>query len=538
MKRKLVAVMAVLAALTIPVASAPASGSSRGNDTSRELTRAVDLLGLTEHLTAFQYIGSVSDGNRVAGREGHDRSARYVYTRLRLAGYKPRYQDFTYTYTGDRTPVVLSVVGGTNYAVPFQVRRPTGLDSADSGDVTAPLIAVDLRIPSTGGSTSGCEAADFAGFPAGSIALLQRGTCDFVIKFQNAINAGAAAIVIMNEGNAPDRMGFNGFNPATTGNIPIVNTTFPVGQELANGEVNGPTGRTARVKIDIVSEQLPTRNVIAETPGRSDNVVVVGAHLDSVEDGPGVNDNGSGSSAILEIAEEMRKVKPKNQVRFMWYSAEESGLLGSEHYVDTLPETERRKIAAMLNFDMLASPNFVRFIYDGDQNAFPPPPVAPPGSGAIEKIFADYFASRGLASAPTAFNGRSDYGPFIAQGIPAGGLFTGAEGIKTAAEQAIFGGAAGEQYDPCYHAFCDTLGTLVGVPPAVAMINPATNRNSMRFNGMRGFDQMADAAAHTTITLARSTAAVNGNGTGNPGPPPAALRGAASHDDETPTDSQ
>ena len=129
--------------------------------------------------------------------------------------------------------------------------------------------------------------------------------------------------------------------------------------------------------------------------------------------------------------------------------------------MDTLPEAERRKIAAMLNFDMLASPNFVRFVYDGDQNAFPPPPMAPPGSGGIEKIFTDYFASRGLASSPTEFSGRSDYGPFIAQGVPAGGLFTGAEAIKTAAEAATYGGAAGEQYDPCYHTYCDTLETLL-----------------------------------------------------------------------------
>jgi Zn-dependent M28 family amino/carboxypeptidase len=266
---------------------------------------------------------------------------------------------------------------------------------------------------------------------------------------------------------------------------------------------------------------MQTRNVIAETSGRADNVVVVGGHLDSVEDGPGVNDNGSGSGAILEIAEEMRKVKPRNQVRFIWFSAEESGLLGSQHYVETLPEEEQAKIAAMLNFDMLASPNFVRFVYDGNTDSFPPPPSgAPEGSAAIEKIFLDYFAARGLAASPTAFSGRSDYRDFIEEGIPAGGLFSGAEGIKTAAEAATYGGAEGEQYDPCYHAFCDTLGTLIGVPPAVAMLNPATNRNSMRANGLRGFDQLADAAAHATITLAQSTEAVNGvRGKGNAGGP-------------------
>jgi Zn-dependent M28 family amino/carboxypeptidase len=533
MQRKLVAAVVALAALAVPVASANADSN---NNNSKKLTRAVDLLGLTEHLAAFQLIASHSDGNRLAGYPGYDRSAKYVYTRLKLAGYRPRYQEFTYTFNGSRTPAVLAEVGGSSYALSFQFSVPTSLVAADSGDVTGPLYAIDLRIPSTGGSTSGCEAADFpASVPANSIALIQRGTCDFVVKIQNAINAGFAAVVIFNEGNAPDRMGLNNFNPATIGDRPVLAATFAVGQELANGAVNGPTGTQGRVKVDIVSEQLPTRNVIAETPGRADNVVVVGAHLDSVEDGPGVNDNGSGSGAILEIAEEMRKVKPRNQVRFIWFSAEESGLLGSEHYINVLPQAERDKIAAMLNFDMLASPNFVRFVYDGDTSAFPPPPEgAPPGSGAIEKIFTDYFASRGLASAPTAFSGRSDYRAFIAQGIPAGGLFSGAEGQKTAAEAETYGGAVGEQYDPCYHAFCDTLGTLLGVPPAVATLNPATNRESMRFNGMRGFDQLADAAAHATITLAQSTEAVNGvGGKGNRGAAPAASRSAATHDDES-----
>ena len=353
------------------------------------------------------------------------------------------------------------------------------------------------------------------------------------MKFQNAINAGAVAAVIMNEGNTPDRSGFNNFNPATTGNFPVLTTTFAVGQELANGATSGDTGRDVRVNVDIVTEELTTRNVIAETSGRADNVVVVAPTSTASRTAPASTTTARARPRSSRSPRRCARSSRRTRCASMWYSAEESGLLGSEHYVDTLPVAERRKIAAMLNFDMLASPNFVRFVYDGDQNAFPPPPIAPPGSGGIEKIFTDYFASRGLASSPTEFSGRSDYGPFIAQGVPAGGLFTGAEGIKTAAEAATYGGAAGEQYDPCYHTYCDTLETLLTVPPAVSMLNSATNRNSMRFNGMKGFDQMADAAAHATITLAQSTAAVNGNNTGNPGPPPAALRRAAADNDES-----
>jgi Zn-dependent M28 family amino/carboxypeptidase len=169
--------------------------------------------------------------------------------------------------------------------------------------------------------------------------------------------------------------------------------------------------------------------------------------------------------------------------RFVWFGAEESGLLGSAHYVASLPAEERARIAAMLNFDMVGSPNYVRFVYDGDlSDSEPPPSGAPEGSAEIEQLFLDYFAGQGLPTEPTAFDGRSDYGPFIEAGIPAGGLFTGAEGIKTEEQAATYGGTAGEQYDPCYHLGCDNIFNL----------------------SLPALDQMSDAAAHVTITLAQS----------------------------------
>ena len=143
----------------------------------------------------------------------------------------------------------------------------------------------------------------------------------------------------------------------------------------------------------------------------------------------------------------------------------------------------------MLNFDMIGSPNFVRFVYDGDlSDSEPPPGGAPAGSAEIEDLFLDYFASQGLATQPTAFDGRSDYGPFIEAGIPAGGLFTGAEGIKTPEQATIFGGTAGQQYDPCYHLGCDGMANL----------------------STTALEQMADGAAHATITLGQSTASITG----------------------------
>ncbi len=157
---------------------------------------------------------------------------------------------------------------------------------------------------------------------------------------------------------------------------------------------------------------------------------MAGAHLDSVADGPGINDNGSGSAALLEIAMQMAElsIEPRNTVRFAWWGAEEAGLVGSQFYVDSLTKREVKNIELYLNFDMIGSPNYGRFVYDGDGDAFGI--KGPTGSANIERTFEDYFASQGLASEPTAFDGRSDYDAFITAGIPAGGLFTGAEDAK------------------------------------------------------------------------------------------------------------
>jgi Zn-dependent M28 family amino/carboxypeptidase len=266
-------------------------------------------------------------------------------------------------------------------------------------------------------------------------------------------------------------------------NVPVIGISLALGEELAQ-----IAGLEVHLVTNTVSEFRTTRNVIAETPtGDPNRVIVVGAHLDSVTAGPGINDNGSGSGTILEVAEVFAQQvrENRNKLRFMWYGAEELNLLGSAFYVNSLSQAERNKIELMLNFDMIGSPNFVRFVYDGNNSAFPPGTggvqAGPTGSGAIEQVFLDYFASQGLANAPTPFNGRSDYGPFIGVGIPAGGLFTGAEGIKTLAQAEVYGGTAGQQYDPCYHQACDTFDN----------------------NSNTALDQMSDAVAHAVLLFSK-----------------------------------
>ncbi len=221
---------------------------------------------------------------------------------------------------------------------------------------------------------------------------------------------------------------------------------------------------------------------------------MAGAHLDSVLRGPGINDNGSGSAALLETAIKMAKVKPVNKVRFAWWGAEEAGLIGSNSYVVGLSAEARQKIALYLNFDMVGSPNHVFFVYDGDDSDGVGAGPGPQGSTAIEKTFEAFYNARNVPFKGTDFSGRSDYGAFIANGIPAGGLFTGAEGIKTAAEAAIWGGTAGQPYDPCYHLRCDTYAN--------------NNDTALNLN--------ADGIAFSILQYAMSTTDVNGTrGKGN-----------------------
>ncbi len=215
---------------------------------------------------------------------------------------------------------------------------------------------------------------------------------------------------------------------------------------------------TLTVTTSTVSEVRESENVIAQTTtGRTDRVVVSGAHLDSVIEGPGINDNGSGSAAQLEVALQMAAlgIEPRNQVRFIWFGAEEAGLVGSAYYVSQLSKRELKDIAVMLNFDMVGSPNPGWFVYDGD--ASDTASTGSTGSGVVEDVFVDFFESIGRETEPTAFDGRSDYDAFVAAGIPAGGLFTGAEDIMTAEQAAKWDGEAGVAFDPCYHQACDTF---------------------------------------------------------------------------------
>ena len=497
MRNRLTAVAAATAATALAAAgalTAPALAAPNNNNAAK-LTKAVTLDGVMRHLEAFQDIADTY-GDRAAGRPGYSASVDYVVSTLRSAGYQPTVQEFDFTYFEENSELARISPNPRTFEEGIDFLRNSFDTGTPEGTATGALTVVD-----PGSASSGCEAADFAGFVPGSIALVQRGTCPFAQKALNAQAAGAAGAIVWN--NQPGLVSMIGETPGL--NIPVVFATIEAGTNLAT-----TPGSTVTVTVDYESEERTTYNVLAETAaGNKSNVVMAGAHLDAVQDGAGINDNGSGSAALLETAVQMAKVKPSNTVRFAWWGAEEEGLLGAEHYVSELTDKQASDIALYLNFDMIASPNYMFGIYDGDNSGGTAPDgFIPAGSAAIEKVFEDFYGSRGLPSQDSEFSGRSDYGPFIAIGIPAGGLFTGAEVAKSPAEVALYGGVAGASYDPCYHAVCDNL---TGEGQDQALYDQLRQSYDLVGNvNTFALDVNADALATAVITFAFDTSSVNG----------------------------
>ncbi|WP_265521608.1 M20/M25/M40 family metallo-hydrolase [Oerskovia flava] len=434
-----------------------------------------------EHLEAFQDIADAHGGNRALETPGYEAAAVYVEQVLTAAGYTPERQYFTFEeevvdeYELTVPGVEIDLIG---YPAAFAPDTP-------AGGVTGPLVepADELR--------HGCDATAWDGVDAdAAVALVSRGTCPFADKVAAAAGAGASAVVLYNNAAGVLNPTLGAENDAW---VPTVGLTQEQGQAILAVLAEGPVDATYVLQTSL--QTFETFNVLAETPtGRADNVVMVGAHLDSVEDGPGINDNGSGSAAILETAVRLAETGDlENQVRFAWWGAEEVGLIGSWHYVEDLVENDPAAlddIATYLNFDMVGSPNYVIGVYDADESTYPAPVPVPDGSVETESVFTDYFDSIDQPWVDTEFSGRSDYQAFITNGIPASGLFTGADGSKTAEEVALFGGTEGVFYDPNYHSPADTIEN----------VDPTA------------LDIMSKAIAYATASLAEDTFAVNGVG--------------------------
>ncbi|KAF2491679.1 Zn-dependent exopeptidase [Lophium mytilinum] len=401
--------------------------------------REKNLLKGAKTLESFAY--AHPERNRLMGGLGHNDTVAYLIKELTSL-------DDYYTVERQEWSSLVQISAEGNLTIDGTKYAASIMEYSASGEVTAPLVSI---------SNKGCEASDYPADVSGNIALISRGTCEFGAKSVLAGLAGASAAIIYN--NIPG--GLNGTLGLPRAEGPYV-PTLALSQEDGTALVSSITdGATLNATLSVLSviETAYTSNVIATSNcGSPNTTLVLGAHTDSVAAGPGINDDGSGTIGILAVAKALAKYRVNNAVRFGFWSGEEEGLLGSTYYVDSLSDSELANVRAYLNFDMIASPNYIYAIYDGDGSAFNQ--TGPAGSAEIEHFFEAFFAVEGPGSVPTAFDGRSDYQAFIDNGIPAGGTFTGAEEIKTEEEVELFGGEAGVATDVNYHGAGDTVANL------------------------------------------------------------------------------
>ena len=452
----MVAAAAVVASLTLVVVVAvlarPAPAPAPAPVNSERLRAALTTEALTAHLEALQLSADANGGNRAAGTAGYAASADYVASTLEQAGYRVERQQFSYDKPEFTTATLLRTAPARTEYAALRDHRP--LAYSGSGAVTAAVVAVDVSLDGGRTTTSACEPADFTGFPRGSIALVQRGTCSFAAKVGNAVAAGASAVVVFNQGDSPDRTGLFSGTLGRPASVPVVATTFAVGAAWA-----AQPGTVLTIAVEATVTSVVTENLLADTAGESGQTIVLGAHLDGVADGPGINDNATGVAAVIETAVQFAAlgVEPRHRVRFAFWGGEEDGLHGSEHYVAHLDQAARDATLLYLNLDMIGSPNPVPSVYGGQG--------WPDGSAAIRSVLTDFLRSQGVTPEAVSFP-SSDHSSFAAAGIAVGGLFTGAD----------------EGADPCYHAPCDRLDTI-----------------DREMVGL-----MADAAAHATLAFAQA----------------------------------
>jgi Zn-dependent M28 family amino/carboxypeptidase len=466
----------------------------------------VEVGHIRDHLEAFQKIANANGGSREAGTTGDQASRDYAVRVLKNAGFTVTSQPFSFPYFQKLGPSTLALVStvppgpktykewddenpATSSPSPSDDYRYTqysaGTQKLTGGVIEGLLQAVDVTIPLItavpNDITSGCDTADFAGFTAGNIALIQRGKCTFSDKVANAIAAGASGVILFNGGQA-GRVDVFGTTVNVPVTIPVVFARFGVGEELYKLTQTGPV--TVRLGVNGISEIRNTANIIGERAGQTDHVLMVGANLDSNFKTRGINDSGSGVATLLEVATQIKKHKLStyNRIRIALWGASLSGRAGAYYYLDPdrtehiTPEA-KGKIVAYLNLDTLGSKNGVPFVYNSDGVGNPDldgKPTGPifgdpgaPGSGNIEAVLYQSFEQMGVPAAPRPIENLSDYAAFIDDGtIPFGAMTSGFGkhggqfADKTVAEANIYGGTAGQPYDPCALPACDNVSNI------------------------------------------------------------------------------
>jgi Zn-dependent M28 family amino/carboxypeptidase len=391
---------------------------------------AADAERIAEHLAALQAIADDNGGNRFSGTAGYEDSVDWAADALRDLGFEVETPEVDYTGFSELPGTVLEV-GDATFLAPDEVHA---LLYSASGDVTAPIEVLE---------GSGCEEEDFAGVEPGAMALTTQGGCFRRQQAINAADAGAAALIIGYPGRGPGEI----YRPTLIDpngiDIPVVSVTDDVIRAIKSAGDD-----PARLTVTTEREPAVLRNVIAQL-GDGQQVVMVGAHLDSVIEGPGINDNGSGVAAMLEIARGAAQagLPDGTALRVGLWGGEELGLIGSRAYVDGLADLP----VAYLNIDMAGSPAGSNFVYDEVAVA--------DGSAAITQAFVDWLTDRGEAAVPMDLGSGSDHAAFSQAGIATGGLFAGATETGGAAQPSASGSGSGPA-DACYHLACDDVDNV------------------------------------------------------------------------------
>lgn len=427
----------------------PADGESEAPTASTTPLPSVELPGTIEpgtisrHLEALAAIAADHGGVRTSGTPGYDASVAYVADELRALGYEVTTPDV-------EIDTFRELAGGTLSVEDAATAFTSGTDFkamiySEDGEITAPVATVGYVDSEGGQGNVGCDDDDWDAFPAGSIAVSPPGPCFRRQSLLHAQDAGAVAVVVAYEDRGPGEL----LRPTLLSpdgiEIPSLTASDEVGEALREA---ADDGLEVRIEVETEVQPITVQNVIADAPGGDDGrVAMLGAHLDSVHDGPGINDNGSGTAALLAIAELLASTEAGGTVRFGFWAAEEFGVLGSSAYVAALDDGERSALAAYLNLDMLGSVNAVPFVYRNS--------AAAPGSGDISNFLVSWLETDGIGAEELDLSNGSDHYAFTEAGIPVGGIFSGATERMTASQAEEFEGTAGEPMDPCYHLPCD-----------------------------------------------------------------------------------
>ncbi len=427
-----------------PTATAAPSASASATPSATAGALSLDEAEIARHLDAFAEIATNNDGRRAAGTSGYDASTDYVAEQLESLGWQVERNAFDFTFFDEAAPVELTI-GAESWSGPEWLHA---MIYSAPGHVSGALQTVGIA----GGQpteTGGCDEADWSTFSAGNVALVMSGPCLKRDQVLLAQDAGAAAIIGLyptwgaNEIRRPTLIVPSGIQiPA------IVAGLEPATALLAAAEAGG----SAEIQVEVEMSPANDDNIVAELPGASPEVVMLGAHLDSVLDGPGLNDNASGSAALLAMAGALsQQAQPAQTIRMAFWGAEELGTHGSRAYVDGLAAADREAIQAYVNLDMVASVNPARYVYDNE--------LAPSGSDDITQALLDALDELASPGLPVDLGGGSDHAAFEAAGIPSGGVFSGIAPLADD-EAAFFGSQPGVLADPCYHLSCDDRANI------------------------------------------------------------------------------